>query len=317
MSQVYLVTGANGGLGLDSVRKLAILPATKTVYLACRSEDRANEAIEKLVTTSNIDEDKLQYVHFDACASKTDLATITKAIDLPLNGVILNAGGIGGDTSGKSTGVNNVLNIYQMNVIGNLQLVEILRDAKQLASGCRIVYSGSEGARGVPMMMIGDPDMGDTSEWYQQHLTGQDKDSGRYDSMSTYAEVKGVAALYWAAWARRNSDYHVLCVSPGATSGTEVLGAKAVPLHFRVMMPVMKPVMQLIGVFHSLEAGSQRYIDAVLGTEGMAQFASGTFVASRKGTTGEVCDQATLEAGSKYGDHKKQEAAFEVLAAYT
>jgi NAD(P)-dependent dehydrogenase (short-subunit alcohol dehydrogenase family) len=316
MSQIYLITGANGGLGLDSVRKLAILPATKMVYLACRSEDKANAAIEKLVTTSNVDDNKLQYVHFDACASKADLAKITKAIDLPLNGVILNAGGVGGDTTGEPAGVNSVLNIYQMNVIGNIQLVEVLRDAKQLASGCRIVYSGSEGARGVPMMMIGDPDMGDTSEWYKQHVTGQDKESGRYDSMSTYAEVKGVAALYWAAWARRNPSYHVLCVSPGATSGTEVLGAQAVPLHFRVMMPVMKPFMQLIGVFHSLEAGSQRYIDAVLGTEDMAQFASGTFVASRKGTTGEVCDQATLEAGSKYGDHKKQEAAFEVLAAY-
>ncbi len=29
MSQVYLVTGANSGLRFDSVRKLAILPATK------------------------------------------------------------------------------------------------------------------------------------------------------------------------------------------------------------------------------------------------------------------------------------------------
>jgi hypothetical protein len=40
------------------------------------------------------------------------------------------------------------------------------------------------------------------------------------------------------------------------------------------------------------------------------------FVASSKGTTGEVCDQATLETGRKYGDHKKQEAVFEALAAY-
>jgi NAD(P)-dependent dehydrogenase (short-subunit alcohol dehydrogenase family) len=264
-SQVYLITGANGGLGLDSVRKLAILPATKMVYLACRSEDKANAAIEQLVTTSNIDENKLQYVHFDACDSKTDLAKITKAIDLPLNGVILNAGGIGTDTTGKPTGANNVLNIYQMNVIGNLQLVEILRDAKKLTSGCRIVYSGSEGARGVPMMMMGNPDMGDTTEWYQQHVTGQDKEAGQYDSMSTYGEVKGVAALYWAAWARRNSDYHVLCVSPGATSGTEVLGAKAVPLHFRIMMPVMKACSSLVSFIPSTLGRSAML--TVLGTE--------------------------------------------------
>jgi hypothetical protein len=43
--------------------------------------------------------------------------------------------------------------------------------------------------------------------------------------MSTYGEVMGVAALYWAAWARRNSDYHVLCVCT-EPSGTEVLGPR-------------------------------------------------------------------------------------------
>jgi hypothetical protein len=29
------------------------------------------------------------------------------------------------------------------------------------------------------MMMMGNPDMGDTTEWYQQHVTGQDKEAGR------------------------------------------------------------------------------------------------------------------------------------------
>jgi NAD(P)-dependent dehydrogenase (short-subunit alcohol dehydrogenase family) len=315
MSKVYLVTGANKGLGLDSVRQLAILPATKKVYLACRSENKANAAIDQLVTNKNINKYKLQYVHFDACASKTDLAKITQAIDLPLNGVILNAGGIGSDTNGKPAGVNNVLDIYQMNVIGNLQLVEVLRNApNRLASGCRIVYSGSEGARGIPIMMMGNPEMGDTSEWYQQHITGQV--SRPYNAMSAYAEAKGTAALYWAAWARRHSDYHVLCVSPGGTSGTDVFGGKALPLPLRVMIPATMPVLKVMGVMHPLEAGSRRYVDAVLGTEDMAQFASGTFVASRRGTTGKVCDQATLKTGRKYGDHKKQEAAFEALAIY-
>jgi hypothetical protein len=70
------------------------------------------------------------------------------------------------------------------------------------------------------------------------------------------------------------------------------------------MMPVMKPV-QLIGVFHSLDAGSQRYVDAVLGTEDMTKF-EWRFVASSKGTTGEYvikprsrrdANMATTEAG--------------------
>jgi NAD(P)-dependent dehydrogenase (short-subunit alcohol dehydrogenase family) len=45
-SQVYLITGANGGLGLDSVSKLAILPATDGLPRLC-SEDKANAAIEQ------------------------------------------------------------------------------------------------------------------------------------------------------------------------------------------------------------------------------------------------------------------------------
>jgi hypothetical protein len=47
------------------------------------------------------------------------------------------------------------------------------------------------------MMMMGNP-VWATLLNGQQHVTGQDKEAGQYDSMSTYGEVKGVAALYWS-----------------------------------------------------------------------------------------------------------------------
>ena len=45
--KVYLVTGANIGLGLDAVRQLALQKDTKTVYLACRTKSKALKAIDR------------------------------------------------------------------------------------------------------------------------------------------------------------------------------------------------------------------------------------------------------------------------------
>ncbi len=48
-NKVYLVTGANAGLGLDASRQLALQKDTKKVYLACRTESKAITAIDGLV----------------------------------------------------------------------------------------------------------------------------------------------------------------------------------------------------------------------------------------------------------------------------
>lgn len=76
--KTYLVTGANQGLGLEAVRQLALLPQTKRVYMACRTESKALAAIKKLVeeNSSNrgIDKNKLVFVSFDASDSKEMIA---------------------------------------------------------------------------------------------------------------------------------------------------------------------------------------------------------------------------------------------------
>lgn len=119
--------------------------------------------------------------------------------------------------------------------------------------------------------------------------------------------------MYFAEWARQNPDYKVWVVSPGGTSGTSVLSADAVPAHFKVMMPVMMPVMKAIGVMHPLEDGTDRYIEALTGKN---DYPSGSFVASKRGTTGKVADQTSLRSGKKYADRKKQKAAFVALYPY-
>lgn len=50
--KVYIVTGANTGLGFETTKSLVARGAT--VIMACRSEDRANEAVLKIrQTTAN------------------------------------------------------------------------------------------------------------------------------------------------------------------------------------------------------------------------------------------------------------------------
>lgn len=309
MSQVYLVTGANSGLGWDTVRRLALLPDTAKVYMGCRSSAKAQVAM-KTLQQHNVDGAKLAYVHFDASQSRDEIATIVRDLAEPLNGIVLNAGGFGHDKTRKPVGPNQVLDIHQINLIGHIQLVEILK-AESLAPGCKIVFSGSEAARGIPMMNIPNPKMGDTTEWFEKHLKGDFR--GARDPMKIYAETKGFAALYFAEWARRNPDYPVWVVSPGGTAGTAAMTAGAVPAHFKVMLPVMMPLMKAMGVMHPLEDGTDRYVRVL--TESHT-FGSGAFVASKRGTTGEIVDQTSLRKGKKYGDRTKQRVAFEVLSNY-
>jgi nucleoside-diphosphate-sugar epimerase len=298
---------------LDSVRRLAEMSSTSKVYMGCRSEEKARAAMA-LLKGIGIDTTKLEYTHFDASESLEEIANVVDTFqDQELTGLILNAGGIGNDKTKQPLGPNNVLDIHQINLIGHIQLVEVLKHTK-LAKGAKIVFSGSEGARGVPIMMIRNPEMGVTSNWYTKQLEGDFKAKDRFDPMTVYAKTKGFAALYFAEWARRNPEYKVWVVSPGGTAGTSIFGNKAaVPIHFRVMMPVMMPMMKAMGFMHPLEDGSERYVYALTVDH---PYPSGAFLASKRGTTGKLADQTTLKSGKKYADQTLQKAAYQALSVY-
>jgi hypothetical protein len=119
-----------------------------------------------VVTTSNIDENNFSTFTLMP-ATQDDLAKITKS-DL-LSAVLFSTLAELAPTPPESQPCQQRLEYHQMNVIGNLQLIEILRDAKKLASGVESSTPARKVLIGVPMMMMGNPDMGDTTEWYQQH----------------------------------------------------------------------------------------------------------------------------------------------------
>lgn len=116
-----------------------------------------------------------------------------------------------------------------------------------------------------------------------------------------------------------NNDisYRQLTVSPGGTDGTEAFSADAMPAHFKMMLPVMMPMMKMMGQFHDVDVGAKRYVDAVLGENSMAAFKSGTFVGSKKGVSGRVMDQSKMKKARKYREVSKQEAAFNAVCTFS
>ena len=317
MSNTYLVTGANSGLGLDSVRRLAEMADTAKVYMGCRTEQKALDAM-KVLHARGIDTTKLQYVQFDASKSEEEIKKTVKLgfQESELNGLILNAGGVGNSkTGGVAAGPNHVLDVYQINVIGHIQLVEALKAFNKLANNAKLVYSGSETARGVPIMGFPAPEMGNTQEWYTERLEGKSINKKNFDPMEAYGTSKGFAALYFAEWARRNPNFMVWVVSPGAATGTNGYNVKAIPLHMRLTMPIMKPLMKLFGMFHSVEHGSARYIDTLLMKD--HNYPSGSFLASKATKmTGPLILQTTIPTGEKYANPTMQKAAYEALSKY-
>jgi NAD(P)-dependent dehydrogenase (short-subunit alcohol dehydrogenase family) len=311
----YLITGANAGLGFHACRQLALRSETGIVYLACRSSDKARKAMKQLVDHNGCPKDKLRYIRFDAAESKDEIEKIAISLDqIQLDGLILNAGGTGDEASVNPTSPNGVLHIVQINLIAHVQLIQVLQRKKNLSDGCRVVYSGSESARGIPMFFAPAPAMGDDVDFYTAFMTGS---SNRKDLASMYGTVKGVAALYFAVFAQKNSNLFVLTTSPGGTWGTNILHQKSIPWIGMIIVKLLHYIAYLFGRFQSLEDGASKYVDSVTGA--YDHYQSGTFLGCSSDLAGSLCDQTTsdtIPGGRQYANTTKQKAAYEAIQTF-
>ena len=77
------------------------------------------------------------------------------------------------------------------------------------------------------------------------------------------------------------------------------------------------PLFKSLGKFHALEIGAKRYVDGVTGDDGFNKhFKNGTFLASKKGVSGPMIDQASYKHGAAYGDTKVQLAAYNAVVSH-
>ena len=152
-----LITGANSGIGKEVARQLARRPGMERIYLGCRDAGRAEAAQRQLegATGKHIFEIVLMDVG--------RLASVRAAIEtikLPIDAVVMNAGGAGGKEPSAIT-EDGVTSLFGGNVLGHVALLEELISSGRLTEGA--VYVGSEAARGVPKMGMKRPALPDFS----------------------------------------------------------------------------------------------------------------------------------------------------------
>ena len=146
MAKSILITGASGGLGKECARQLAMLDETEKIYLACRNEEKAKAA--KLSLEQSTGKSIFEIVLMDV-SNLNSVRAAVESISEPVEGLVMNAGGMGGKNPGEKT-ADGVIQMFAVNVLGHVVLLDELLKAKKLTKV--VLYAGSEAARGVPKM---------------------------------------------------------------------------------------------------------------------------------------------------------------------
>jgi NAD(P)-dependent dehydrogenase (short-subunit alcohol dehydrogenase family) len=303
MIKSVMITGANGGLGKETARQLAAIETTEKVYLACRNRRKAEDAARSLETqTGRAIFEVVELDTSDLASARTAVASL----DRPLDGLVMNAGGIIGTDFAART-ADGVTRMLAVNLLGHVVLLEELLAADKLTNVA--IFSGSETARGVRNLGLKPPRLDSGSVDELASVCDGSCPRGNPNFMLCYQYVKFMGALYMGAMSRRHPGLRLLTVSPGSTMGTDIYD-NAPPMT-RLMLKVVTalPIKSLRERnFHGVEAGAKRYVDALNDDA----YLSGHFYASkRQGVTGPLVDQGEFFA--EVDNAQFQDNAWEAL----
>lgn len=285
MNKSILITGANGGIGKDTARQLALLDSTEKIYLACRNEARAIEAKKSLEESTG--RSIFEIVIMDV-SNPDSVRAAVETITKPIDALILNAGGMGGKSPEKIT-ADGTTELFSTNVLGHVVLVDELLKVNKINNV--VLYASSEAARGVSKMGMKQPALETSSVDEFTSVFDGSFFKPKMDAMQAYGYVKYSATQWMASLARKHPNIRFISMSPGGTSGTAVMDDLPAVMKFMfkyIGVPILMPMM---GMIHSLETGSKRFVEGI----GDESLKSGVFYGSKANVlTGPMIDQSTL-----------------------
>jgi NAD(P)-dependent dehydrogenase (short-subunit alcohol dehydrogenase family) len=283
MNKIVMITGANGGIGKDTARQMALLKRTEKVYLACRNKEKAEAAKKELeeLTKRSIFEIVLMDV-----SKPESVRSAVASLNEPIDALVMNAGGMGGKAPLEKT-ADGVTQMSATNLLGHVVLVDELIKADKLKNVA--MYASSEVVRGVKKMGMKAPNLKTSSEEEFTSILDGSYFGATKDTMAVYGHIKYTATLWMSAMARKHPNLRFISMSPGGTKGTAVMDD--LTFFKRIMfkyigMPILMPLM---GMAHNVDKGAERFIKGV----NDASLKTGTFYASaRNKLTGPVEDQS-------------------------
>ncbi len=281
------ITGANGGMGLESV-KLLIEDKAKKILLACRTMEKANWTKSQLVGSHNTQLEP--YGGFDMTNADSIAKTIAEIPDTEkFDIVFLQSGSMVVANNFQFIGVNEKSvekTIYQ-NVIGAYITLLNLKKKNLLAPNARIVFAGGEGARGIKGM-IEKPEFSSVEDFRMYINKGQ----GKYSDINALGMSKFMSALLVQKLAIEDPKLEYVWFSPGLTAGTNGLRDVPNPKRF-IMEKIGFPMMQLFGLAQSPQKAAGKYVDCLNGIYGK----SGDLMGAPEGKAlGKLVDQKPMNS---------------------
>ena len=308
--RTVFATGANGGLGRETVKCL-VEDGVGKVVMACRSQERAEEAREQIMS-------EVEKGHDTAIVAlggydMTDPEAICEAVealprDLRFDTVFLGSGGVVFDKTYQTVAWNgkDIEKTVFQNVIGGHVVLSHLIRRNLLVPGTRVVVAGGEGARGIPGM-IANPDFQTPNE-IREYVFSDFSSRPKYNPM----DAIGISKLLSALWVRKiarfeDLELEIVWFSPGLTSGTSGT-AGLPPLQEWFMQSVVFGVLGWLGKAQGPRAGGRKFADCIEGKIGK----NGDLIASPKGKTlGALVDQSSMN--SAFNDHAMQDEVWALL----
>ncbi|MEO6820465.1 MAG: SDR family NAD(P)-dependent oxidoreductase [Ginsengibacter sp.] len=221
--KTVIITGGNTGLGFACASHILQREKGWHVVIACRNEEKAKKAVEKIITKTgnqNISFQKLDLVSFQSVHDFVD--SFIKSDTPPLHGIICNAGVSLGDKI--TTTANGIETTFQVNCLGHFLLVRLL--LPYLQTNSRILFVSSELHRNDGPMKSFRPDFKSAEEMaYPAKQVNPVKNSGG----QRYAATKLCLLFYTYELARRialeeNCKITVNAFNPGLMPDTSLGG---------------------------------------------------------------------------------------------
>ena len=288
LNKSILITGANGGIGIEVV-KLLVKEKASRIVLGSRTDEKANRALRQVPASG--------YTHLEPLGGfdmnhpeKIGAAVAALPQGKKFDIVFLQAGEmvVADDYQFITSGGLQIEKTIFQNAIGAFLTLKFLEEADLLSFNARIVFAGGEGARGIPGLI--DKPGFDTEEELQEYVFNG---KGDYKPINAIGVSKFAAALLVQKLARQGDGKEYVWFSPGLTAGTNGLTGLPAPRRF-IMEKIFFPLAQLLGFAQGPKQAAMKYVASLAGEYG----SNGDLIGAPEGKAlGTLVDQKPMHAG--------------------